>query len=76
MQAGDKVARIAGTAREGDSEAEKGLATLVLVSAHRQLQHSHQREGLASRAGFSSLLYRQIFYILGIEPTSALPLAL
>lgn len=38
----------------------------VPVSAHTQMQHSHQHEGLAILAAFSSLLYRQVFYFLGL----------
>lgn len=54
------------TAREGDFEAEKGVAMFVLPSALKQLQQSHQHEGLAIRAGFPSLFYWRIFYLLGL----------
>lgn len=57
------------TAREGDFEAEKGVAMFVLLSAHKQLQCSHQHEALAIRAGVSSLLYWR-----PSRPSSAFPL--
>lgn len=44
----------------------------VLMSAHEQLQHSHQQESLAILGEFS--LFFVLMDILLSEPTSALPL--